>query len=272
MSSDQRAQVAALFDRTAGTYDRVGLDYFQPIAEWLVAELDPRPGERAVDIGCGRGAALFPLARAIGETGRTVGIDLAPRMVEATAAEAAAEGLPAEVRVGDAQEPDLEPESFDIVAASLVIFFLPDPAAALRSWRALLVDGGRVGITTFGPYSEEWKVVDEVFKPYQPKPPPGAIPPEKSPFASDAGVERLVGDAGFTGLRTATMTIEARFDDAEHWYHWTRSQGQLRVWESIPEEDKDRVRKAAFERAERCRDAHGRIGFDQQVRLTLARR
>ena len=50
-----------------------------------------------------------------------------------------------EVVVGDAQEPDLPEQSFDALASSLVLFFLPDPAAALRAWRMLLVDGGRIG-------------------------------------------------------------------------------------------------------------------------------
>jgi hypothetical protein len=33
---------------------RWGVDFFQPIAEGLVARLDPQPGERALDLGCGR--------------------------------------------------------------------------------------------------------------------------------------------------------------------------------------------------------------------------
>ena len=56
---DQRARVAAVFDGAAETYDRVGVDLFQPIAARLVEELQPRAGERVVDMGCGRGAVLL---------------------------------------------------------------------------------------------------------------------------------------------------------------------------------------------------------------------
>ena len=81
---------AGVFDRAADTYDAVGVPWFQPIALRLVTELAVQPGERVLDIGCGRGAALFPLAEAAGPAGSVVGIDLSPRMVELTAADATA--------------------------------------------------------------------------------------------------------------------------------------------------------------------------------------
>ena len=143
MSDDQRAAVQQVFDGAADTYDAVGVSMFQPIAEQLVTDLSPRSGERALDVGCGRGAVLFRLAEAVGPTGRAIGIDLSPRMVEATAAEAAAAGLPAEVAVGDAEAPDVPDAAFELVTSSLVLFFLPDPAAApdaatRQAWQAAL--------------------------------------------------------------------------------------------------------------------------------------
>ena len=55
------ARVAALFDRVAPTYESVGVPWFEPIADGLVRAVAPQPGERAVDLGCGRGAALVRL-------------------------------------------------------------------------------------------------------------------------------------------------------------------------------------------------------------------
>jgi ubiquinone/menaquinone biosynthesis C-methylase UbiE len=120
------AGVVGVFDRVADTYDDVGVPWFRPIAEGLVAELDVRSGERAVDLGCGRGAVLSLLAERAGPGGDVLGVDLAPRMVELTARDLA--HLPqVRVQVADAQDPGLPAASCDVVAASLVLFFLRDP-------------------------------------------------------------------------------------------------------------------------------------------------
>jgi len=272
---DQRARVAAVFDRAAETYDRVGVDLFQPIAARLVAALAPQVGERVLDMGCGRGAVLLPLAAAVGPTGHATGLDLAPQMVAATADEAARAGLSVDVVVGDAQEPDLPKQSFDALASSLVLFFLPDPAAALRAWRELLVDGGRIAVSTFGSYSEAWEPVDAVFGPYLP---PGMrdarTTGKEGPFASDAGVERLLSDAGFTDVRTVGGSVPVRFDDADHWHRWTMSTGQRFMWGLVPDAERAAVRARASAAALDTRrdNADGRIGFDQQVRYTFGRR
>ncbi|HEX7459514.1 MAG TPA: methyltransferase domain-containing protein, partial [Acidimicrobiales bacterium] len=153
---NQQQRVARLFDDLADTYDAVGVEFFQPIASGLVEALAPRPGERALDVGCGRGAVLFPLAAAVVPNGSATGLDLSPRMVQATIDDATGADLDVVVRVGDAMAPDLPAGSYDLLASSLVLFFLPDPNAALRAWRELLVEGGRVGVSTFGPYDERW--------------------------------------------------------------------------------------------------------------------
>src|SRR6185503_8189651 len=85
---------------------------------------------------------------AAGTDGRVVGIDLAPRMVQLTAAATA--HLPqVSVRLGDAQAPAFAPGTFDVVTAGLVLFFLPDPPAALAAYRSLLRPGGRLAFSSF---------------------------------------------------------------------------------------------------------------------------
>jgi len=194
-------QIVDLFDETADTYERVdGVDFFRPIADGLLEQLAPQAGERALDIGCGTGALLIPLARAVAPNGRAIGIDAAPTMVARSDEEAAAAGVNVEVLVGDAQAPDFPPASLDVVGSSLVLFFLADPVAALAAWRELLIDAGRVGISTFGPFSEPWRSVEAVFNAFLP--PTDAnprAPAAANPFASDEGVEQLLAAAGSEG-------------------------------------------------------------------------
>lgn len=272
---DQRERLAAVFDLAAETYDQVGVDLFQPIAARLVEGVAPSVGERVADIGCGRGAALLRLALAVGPSGRAIGMDLAPQMVAAAADGALRKGLTVDVTVGDAQDPDLPAGFFDIVTASLVLFFLPDPVGALGSWRELLVNGGRIGVSTFGPHSTAWEAVDAVFEPYLP---PGLRDARTSgrqgPFGSDAGVEGMLVAAGFADVRTVSGSVSVRFDNADHWHRWTMSTGQRGMWEMVPEAERNAVRASARRPLEdtRLQTADHRIGFDQTVRYTFGRR
>ena len=264
--------IAAVFDRSADTYDDVGVPWFGPIAQGLVEELAVSPGESVLDLGCGRGAALVPLAQATGPTGAALGLDLAPRMVERTAADV--EQLPwVEVRVADVSAPDLPPDAYDVIASCLVLFFLPDPAAAVRTWTTSLVPGGRLGVTTFGPQDERWKAVDDLFTPYLP---PALLDARTSgrqgPFGSDEAMEQLLRDAGLEQVRTAARTVEARFRDAEQYLAFSWSHGQRAMWEAVPEDRRDEVRGqvVALLTAQQARD--GALAFSQRVRHTLGRR
>lgn len=264
--------IAGVFDRAAATYDDVGVPWFGPIAAGLVEELAVAAGERVLDVGCGRGAALAPLALAAGPAGYALGIDLAPAMVELTARDLA--DLPqVEVRVDDARAPDLPPSSFDVVASCLVLFFLPDPAHGLRAWTELLRPGGRLGVTTFGEQDEGWRAVDALFDPYLP---PAMLDARTSgrrgPFSSDGGMADLCTAAGLVDVRTVHRTVEARFRDPEHFLEFSWSHGQRAMWEAVPPGSRDTVRSDVLDALDSLRDASGRIVLGQDVRHTLARR
>lgn len=272
MTPEQRvARVAALFDGAAETYDSVGVPWFGPIAQDLVDALAPQPGERVLDVGCGRGAVLARVADLVGPEGRAVGTDVAPGMVRRTA-ELLADRPQVDVFVGDATALALAPASFDVVASSLVLFFLPDPAAALRGWVALLRPGGRLGLTTFGEQDPRWVAVDEVFTPYLPPQVLDARTSGRSgPFASAEATEQLLTDAGLADVRTGTRRHEAVFEDAAQWETWSRSHGQRQFWAAVPPGEVDDVRARTAALLEGCRRDDGRIAVWQDVRTTTGR-
>ncbi|XVA03874.1 class I SAM-dependent methyltransferase [Prescottella equi] len=202
------------------------------------------------------------------------GIDLAPRMVAVTGREARTRGLTnVHVQVMDAMRPSLPHGRYDVVTASFMLFFLPDPAAALTAWRSLLVPHGTVGVSTFGAWDPRWEELDDLFAPYRdtrffpvdPRDPDG-------PFGADAAVEALMRTAGLVHERTTSFDLELEFDDPAQWYSWTRSHGQRMLWDSIPEDERDHVRDAALERVEGWRDEDGRVVTRHKIRLTLAQR
>ncbi len=262
--AQRRAEIAAVFDRVADSYDNTGVPWFRPIARRLVEQVAPVAGDRALDLGCGRGAALFALADAVGPTGTVTGIDLSARMVEATRADVRERGLRnVDVYVMDAGAPTLPAGGYDVAVASFVLFFLPAPLAALRAWRTLLAPGGRLGVSTFGESRTGW--LEDVFRPY--------LPPALfgSAFDSDAGVEGLVESAGFVDVRTHAFDLDVVFADVDQWQAWSWSHGQRAVWERVPVGERDRVRAAAARRLAEHRDGDGRIRLAQRIRCTIAR-
>jgi ubiquinone/menaquinone biosynthesis C-methylase UbiE len=270
----QTARIAGLFDALAGAYDNVGVDFFRPIARDLLTAMPPRRGERWLDIGCGRGAVLLPAAEAIGPEGRAVGLDISSAMVEQTRSLAQQRRLGnVEVRVADAHAPSLDGERFGTISSCLVLFFLAEPAAALRTWLDLLEPGGRLGVTTFGPEDPRWESVDEVFEPYLSKDVRDARTSGKAgPFASHAGMEQMIRDAGYEDVRTAATSIPVRFASLEQWHAFTWSTGQRMMWLSVPEDRRPEVLAQAQGRLAAFAGPDGSVVFDQGIRHTLATR
>ena len=265
------APIAELFDRVADTYDAVGVPWFTPIATGLVQALATRPGEHAVDLGCGKGAALLPLAEAVGTGGSVTGVDLAPAMVRAAQAAVDERGLVnVDLLVGDVMAPDLPPASFDVAASSLVLFFLPDPAAAVRAWLSLLRPGGRLGVATFGASDPRDEAVTALFGPYLPPAMRDArTTGGRGPFASDAGMAALLHDAGLAEVRTVHTTVTAVARDLDHWHEFSWSHGQRGMWERVPPGERDRVRRAAYAILEPTLRTDGALELTQDVRYTL---
>jgi SAM-dependent methyltransferase len=172
----------------------------------------------------------------------------------------------------DASAPTLPAAAYDLVVSSLVVFFLPDPLAALTAWRRLLVTpGGRLVISTFGPRDPAWEAVDQSFQPYLPAHLLDArTSGAAGPFGSDAGVEELVRAAGYTEIRTSCFDVEVVFTDAAQWDRFTWSHGQRAMWEAVPQADRGAVRATASQRLESARADDGLIHLGQRVRCTLA--
>ena len=177
----------------------------------------------------------------------------------------------------DAQDPsapdDGRPLDLDVISSSLVVFFLPDPLAALGRWLPLLRPGGRVGVSTFADQDPTWQRVEEVFRPHLP---PGMLDARTSgragPFASDGGVEGLMTRAGFVDARSTHLLLEVHFADAEQWYRFSMSVGQRAFWAAVPEDQRVSVKAQAQARLTEVAAPDGSMVFAQDVRYTLATR
>lgn len=122
----------------AETYAR-NARFVADLAGDVVALLDPKPGERILDLGCGDGALTERLA-AMGCT--VVGVDISESLLAA----ARKRGL--DVRYADARDLPFKNE-FDAVFSNAVLHWVTEPERAARSIRAALKPGGRF-VAEFG--------------------------------------------------------------------------------------------------------------------------
>lgn len=104
----------------------------------------PKPGERLLDIGCGFGDMTQQLAGLVGPEGLVVGVDAAPRFVEASREDADANGVTnVRFEVADVETTDFD-ETYDAAYSRFGTMFFANPVAALRRVRAALRPGGRL--------------------------------------------------------------------------------------------------------------------------------
>jgi arsenite methyltransferase len=103
------------------------------------------PGETVLDIGCGAGMDLLLAARRAGPSGKTIGVDMTPSMLELTKRGALKAGLweNIEVRRGMTEELPVPRESVDVVISNGVLHLSPDKDRAFREIYRVLRPGGR---------------------------------------------------------------------------------------------------------------------------------
>jgi ubiquinone/menaquinone biosynthesis C-methylase UbiE len=104
------------------------------------------PGETVLDIGCGAGMDLLLAARRSGPSGRAIGVDMTPAMIERAKRSAVKAGLweTVEIRRGVAEELPVESESIDVVISNGVLNLSPDKHSAFGEIYRVLKPGGRL--------------------------------------------------------------------------------------------------------------------------------
>lgn len=144
--------------------------------EHCVRRLDPRPGERILDLATGTGWT----SRLVARRGAAVtGVDIAAGLLDAARAQAAAEGLAIDYRLGDAEQLPFEDGAFDAVVSTCGVMFASRPEVAAAELARVVRPGGRIALTTWLSDGNLFKMF-QVMKAYMPAPPTPAPP---SPFA-----------------------------------------------------------------------------------------
>jgi cyclopropane fatty-acyl-phospholipid synthase-like methyltransferase len=109
---------------------------------------DIKPGDTVLDLGCGAGIDVILAARRAGATGRVIGLDFLPEMLERTEAAVAKAGLSnVETLLGEVESIPLPDASVDHVISNGVINLSPRKARVLAEAARVLRTGGELCVS-----------------------------------------------------------------------------------------------------------------------------
>ena len=111
-----------------------------------------KPGQVVVDLGSGGGLDVFLAAQKVGPTGKAIGIDMTPEMVELARRNAARANDGAgysnvEFHLATIDDLPLPDSSVDIVISNCVINLAPDKNAVFREIARVLKPGGGLAVS-----------------------------------------------------------------------------------------------------------------------------
>jgi O-methyltransferase / aklanonic acid methyltransferase len=279
--TEMKEALMQVFDRVAPDFDQTGIEYHRPIGRRLAQFAGIREGEHILDVGTGRGAALFPAAELVGPGGRAVGIDLAPTMVDYVLQDARQHGIGwLEAYAMDGEYPNFPAHSFDAIIGSFSINMFPNGEEALKRYPALLRENGRLAFTTpifhgdgmpttfpqtaagaFQKLVDKWR---EAGVPQQ------FVDRSSSWYGDPDRVAQTLRKAGFASVEFHHEPVTISVPSGRDWIRWTYTEGLRMFWERIPVDERKPFEDEIVLGMDASRGPDGMISYPHPVRYILA--
>jgi SAM-dependent methyltransferase len=107
-----------------------------------------KPGDVVIDLGSGAGNDAFIARHETGETGKVIGIDFTPAMIEKARANAEVRGVNnVEFRLGDIEKMPVTSNIADVIVSNCVLNLVPDKNEVIKEVFRVLKPGGHFSIS-----------------------------------------------------------------------------------------------------------------------------
>ena len=105
-------------------------------------------GDTVLDLGSGAGNDCFVARAEAGETGKIIGVDFTPKMIQLARQNAEKRGFNnVEFRQGDIEDLPVSDDSVDVVVSNCVLNLVPDKAKVFHEIKRVLRPGGHFSIS-----------------------------------------------------------------------------------------------------------------------------
>jgi ubiquinone/menaquinone biosynthesis C-methylase UbiE len=154
------------WDKASGHYETYWQKQLYPAQQKLLQLADIKAGDKIIDIACGTGLVSFPAAELTGEKGFVLANDISGKMVETGTTMVKQRKLSnISFQRMDAEELDVEDDSYDIALCALGLMYFPEPLKAIKEMCRLLKPGGHAVVAVWGQrkncgWAEVFEIVD----------------------------------------------------------------------------------------------------------------
>ena len=243
-----------------------------PATELMLDLAEIRPGNRVLDLAAGAGGQTLAAARRVGSTGQVLATDISSNILAFTAENARNAGLNnVQTRVMDAENLELEDQTFDAVICRLGLMYLPDLAGALSGISRVLKPGGKLASMVFTPAEKNpfFSLPVAIIRRRAQLPPP--LPGQPGPFSlGGSGImEQMYQQAGFRDVQIQVVSAPLRLASAAECVRFERdSFGALQqMLAGVAQQERESVWQ---EIEQTLRQFEGSSGFEAACELLLA--